>query len=344
VVGESIRKAGVPVYPLDIRRGGVSPRAFWRLVRLLRELQPDIVQTWLYHADLAGLAAGAIARVPHIVWNIRCAELDPKDHPRSLSMMLRVLAFASRWPSAIVCNSNAGRRAHEALGYAAGRWFIAPNGFDTRVFQPDPMARVELRRRLSVPDDTRVVGLLARLHPMKDHATFLRAADIVTSARPDVRFVAAGRGVPESGALVALASALNIKDRVHLWPEELNAARLLAGFDIAVSSSYSEAFPNVVGEAMACGVPAVVTDVGDSAALVGHTGRVVPPRDPDALARAILDVLDLDRAAYDRLAGAARDRISGEFSMARVAARYESLYTELAAGASVAADQPACVG
>jgi glycosyltransferase involved in cell wall biosynthesis len=343
-VSDSIRDAGVPVFPLHMRRDRVSLLALWRLVRLLRRLQPDIVQTWLYHADLAGLVAGTIARAPHIVWNIRCADLDLKDHPRSLPAVLRALAFTSRWPTAVICNSDAGRVAHEALGYMPKRWIIAPNGFDTRAFRPEPEARMDLRQRLSIHADAAVVGLLARLHPMKDHVTFLRAARIVANHRPDVRLVAAGRGVPESDALAELMATLDLKEVVRLWPEESNPSRFLAGLDIAVSSSYSEAFPNVVGEAMACGVPAVVTDVGDSAAIVGSTGRVVPPRDPEALAHAILDVLALDPASYARLAEAARDRIVSEFSIARAADRYESLYTGLVAATPSSADQPACAG
>jgi glycosyltransferase involved in cell wall biosynthesis len=318
------------VFELGMRSETSALSAVWRLVRLIRQFRPDVLQTWLYHADLAGLVAGTLARVPNIVWNIRCAELDPRDHPRSLPALLRVLAAASHRPSAIVCNSTAGRRAHEALGYHPRLWCVIPNGFDTEAFRPSLTARVELRRELAVPDTITLVGLLARFHPMKDHATFLRCAKIVTAAKPDVHFVAAGAGVDAAPALNNLVDALGLRGRVHLLQARRDAPRFLAALDVAVSSSYGEAFPNVVGEAMACGTPCVVTDVGDSAQIVGDAGIVVPPRDPVAIATGVLRILDMGEAARDQLGRAARERIVSEFSLGRAAARYEKLYLELA--------------
>jgi glycosyltransferase involved in cell wall biosynthesis len=329
-VGSDIERMGVPVFALGMRSGTPMWSALWRGVRLLRQFRPAVLQTWLYHADLAGLVAGTVARVPDIVWNIRCAELVPQDHPRSLPALLRTLAALSGRPSAIVCNSTAGRLAHEALGYHPRRWSLIPNGFDTGTFQPCAGARVDIRRELGLPDTIELVGLLARFHPMKDHATFLNAARIVSAARPDVHFVAAGRGVAGNAALEAMVAELKLGQRVHLLPARHDAARFLAALDVAVSSSYSEAFPNVVGEAMACGTPCVVTDVGDSALLVGDAGVMVPPRDPALLAAGILRVLDLDGSARASLGRAARERILSTFSLAGAAATYERLYLDLA--------------
>ena len=344
-VGDRIQQAGVPVFTLDVTPGRVGPFALWRLVRLLRRLRPDLIQTWLYHADLAGIVAGTLARTPNVVWNIRCAELDPRDHPSSLPTLLRVLAFASRWPAAIICNSTAGRRAHEKLGYAPRRWEIILNGFDTEAFRPCPTARSGLRRELAVPDDATLVGLLARFHPMKDHATFLNAAKIVSAAKPDVHFVAAGRGVEAAPLLNSLVAELDLRGRVHLLPERNDAARFLAALDVAVSSSYGEAFPNVVGEAMACGTPCVVTNVGDSAQIVGDAGAMVPPRDAAALAAGVLGMLTLDPTSRDTLRLAARERIKSRFSLAGVAARYEQLYLDIAGRRPIdSTEQPLCAG
>jgi glycosyltransferase involved in cell wall biosynthesis len=328
-VGQEIQRMGVPVHALGMRSGTSAWTAFWRGVLLIRNFRPDVLQTWLYHADLAGLVAGTIARAPKIVWNIRCAELDPNDHPRSLPALLRTLAVASGRPAAVICNSTAGRRAHEALGYRPRRWCIIPNGFDTNAFQPSPAARADLRRELAVPDDVKLVGLLARFHAMKDHATFLKAARIVCSARPDVHFLAAGHGVAGNAVLDAMVADLQLSDRVRLLAPRLDAPLFLGGLDVAVSSSYGEAFPNVVGEAMACGTPCVVTDVGDSAMLVGDTGVAVPSRDPARLAEGILQVLNLDTTAHASLGMRARERILSTFSMDAAAATYEALYRDL---------------
>lgn len=343
-VAEQIERAGIQVFALGMRSGASTLSAFWRVVRLIRQFRPHVLQTWLYHADLAGIVAGTIARVPDIVWNIRCAELDPRDHPRSLPALLRTLAVASRRPSAIICNSTAGRRAHEALGYHPRRWCIIPNGFDTEAFQPRDAARVELRRELVVPDAIKIVGLLARFHPMKDHATFLSAAKIVSAVKPSVHFAVAGRGVPAAPAISQLMDDLDLHGRVHLLPERSDAPRFLAALDVAVSSSYGEALPNVVGEAMACGTPCVVTDVGDSGQLVGDAGVMVPPRDPAKLAAGILRILDLDSTAHAALGRAARERIVSTFSLDAAAAKYESLYFDLARRQMKPLDQTVCAG
>jgi glycosyltransferase involved in cell wall biosynthesis len=328
-LADRIEAAGVRVSALGMRPGRPDPRGLWRLVRLLRRERAALVQTWLYHADLAGLLAGALARVP-VVWNIRCAELDPRDHPSSLATLLRALALASRYPAAVICNSQAGQRAHERLGYAPRRWAVIPNGFDTNVFRPCPAATSELRRELGVPDASKLVGLMARFHPMKDHPTFVGAAQVVIAAKPDVHFVAAGRGVDSSPSLQALLDDRGLRAHVHLLPERRDAPRFLAALDVAVSSSYGEAFPNVVGEAMACGTPCVVTDVGDSARIVGEAGVVVPPRDPAALAAGIARLLEMAPPARAALKAAARDRIATEFSLQRAAAQYEALYADVA--------------
>jgi glycosyltransferase involved in cell wall biosynthesis len=339
-LADRIERAGAPVFALGVRAGTSAPRALWRLVRLLRRFRPDVVQTWLYHADLVGLLAATIARVPHVVWNIRCAELDPRDHPRSLPALLRTLAFASRWPDAVICNSEAGRRAHGRIGYTPRRWEIIPNGFDTNAFRPSRAAPSWLKRELGINDEATLVGLLARFHPMKDHATFVNAARIVTAANPNVHFVAAGRGVESAPTITRLVNDLELRSHVHLLPEQADAGRFLAALDVAVSSSYGEAFPNVVGEAMACGTPCVVTDVGDSARIVGDAGVVVPARDPSALAGGITRVLALAPAAREALGSAARERIVAEFSIGRVAGRYDRLYADLAGAQMTSTDAP----
>src|SRR5205085_9990357 len=167
--------------------------------------------------------------------------------------------------------------------------------------------------------------LLARFHPMKDHITFLEAARIVTRTRPDVHFVAAGRGVPDAPAITQWMEESNVATNVHLLREQPEGSQFLGALDVAVSSSYSEAFPNVVAEAMACGIPCVATDVGESAHIVGPTGAIVPPRDPVALAAAINRILDLGLDARQALGAAARERIVSEFSIDRAAVRYDDL-------------------
>jgi glycosyltransferase involved in cell wall biosynthesis len=179
--------------------------------------------------------------------------------------------------------------------------------------------------------DGLIIGCSARYHPMKDHRTFLRAAALLSSHRDGVHFVLAGRGVdPSNRELLAAVRSLGLELQVHLLGERQDMPRITAAFDIGTSSSQSnEGFSNAVGEAMACGVPCVVTDIGDSAFLVGDTGIVIPPLNPEALSNAWIRLVDMDRSSRESLGRAARQRIEGEFSISAVAAEYARIYEEV---------------
>jgi glycosyltransferase involved in cell wall biosynthesis len=344
-IGERIRGAGTPVAAVGMIPGLSSPMTLLRCVRLLRSERPDVLMTWLYHADFVGLIAGMLSDVPALVWNIRCSAFDFSDRTRGFRALLRVLATASRLPAAVVYNSVAGRAAHEKYGYSPRRSLVIPNGIDTDEFCPLPAAREALRRRLAIDENAKIVGTLARYHPMKDHLNFLSAAAGVLRVRDDVHFVAAGRGVAPNAVLNEAVRALGIEGRVHLMPEQSDAAGFLAALDVAVSSSHSEeGFPNAIAEAMACGTPCVATDVGDSAAILGTTGPVVPPRDPAALAHAILGQLNCDLFQLRATGAAARARIVDEFSIQRAATRYSQFFSTLALGRAPRIDASTCVG
>ena len=331
-VADRIEALGVPVTPLGLRPGVGALAGVLRLARILRRERPAVVQTWLYHADLVGFLAARFAGRPPVAWNIRCAELDPRDHPASLRWVLAGLARLSPRTAAIVVNSQAGREANARLGYRPRRWVSIPNGFDVDRFAPRAEDRGDVRRELALSNDAVLVGLIARFHPMKDHQTFLRAAAAIHRDRPDVHFVLAGRQVDrENAALRSAVGALGLASVVHLLGERTDVPRLTAALDIGVCSSYSEGFPNAVGEAMACGVPCVATDVGDCRLLVGDTGVIVPPRQPEALAAGWRHILDLPADRRRSLGAAARARVETKFEIGAVARQYEALYDELAA-------------
>jgi glycosyltransferase involved in cell wall biosynthesis len=207
---------------------------------------------------------------------------------------------------------------------------VIPNGFDTEVFQPDREAGRRMRRTWRIPEDQPLVGLAARLDPIKDHGSFLRAAALLAQERDDVRFVCVGGGIaPYREELQSLATDLGLSDRL-VWAGEVEDMRAAHNaLDIATSSSLSEGFPNTVGEAMACGVPCVVTNVGDSAVLVGTTGRVVSPSAPDELMAAWAELLDMSSANRAALGQAARDRITSEYSTSKLVDRTEAALVKL---------------
>jgi glycosyltransferase involved in cell wall biosynthesis len=219
-------------------------------------------------------------------------------------------------------------RVHGKIGYDVKKFFIIPNGFEVDTFSPDKFAHARVCHELGISEASLLVGYVSRFHPQKDHANFIRAVAIVSAIHPDVHCVLCGDGITwENQALSALITSAGLKQNFHLLGCRSDMPSLTASFDLAVlASACGEAFPNTVGEAMACGVPCVVTDVGDSAMIVGDTGEVVPPRDPDALAEAINRFIAMGRKGREVVGTASRKRIIDHFSIERIADQYQNLY------------------
>lgn len=329
IFGPQLTATGVRVACLRMRRGVQAPLGAARLAALLRRERPDVVHGWMYHANLVAGTAAALARTP-VVWGIRRTSVaGTKAVTRWTSALCARLSATI--PARIVCCAESARRSHAAVGYRADRMVVISNGFDLARFAPDPEARAHVRRELSVADGAPVVGLLARFHPDKDHWNFLDAAARVATAMPGVVLVMAGHGVvPENAVLASWIDALGLRARVRLLGLRPDVARVLAALDVLASSSRTEGFSQVLGEAMACGVPCAATDCGDSREVVGPTGRVVPPGDAAALAGALLELLALEPHARAALGTEARERVRRNYDLAAVAQRWVSLYAEVA--------------
>lgn len=328
-IGAGLRAAGVPLYTLGLRRGRPAPSALFGLLRIIRRERPEVLQSWLYHADLLALAASWMTPGLPLVWNLRCSDMDLGFYSRQVRLVRRILALASARPAAIIVNSDSGRRYHEALGYHPRRWEIIPNGFDIERFHPDPAARRAWRERLGAGEAGLLIGMVARVDAMKDHATFFDAAARVAARRQDAMFVLAGRGTE------SLKCPPVLTGRLHALGERDDIASILASLDVAVlSSAFGEGFPNVLGEAMACGVPCIATDIGDSAAIIGDTGSIVPPRDGEALAGAMLDWMGRDPAALAQAKAAARRRVAEHYALPAIVERYQRLYEGLGSDAT----------
>lgn len=322
--GERIRAYDVPVYSLGMTRGRVSALAIARLVRVLKREQPTVVQTWLYHADLLGLVAVPAARLP-VVWNIRSAWHKGIDR-----LTPRLCARLSRIPAAVIVNSEAGRAMHEAIGYRPRRWCLIGNGFDLDVFKPSNDARASVRVELGLNSEARLIGLIARWDPHKDHGTFLRGAALVAAQNPNVHFVLAGDGVSANNpTLCRMLAEAGLATRVSLLGSREDVPRITAALDIATCTSIGEAFPNVVGEAMCAGVPCVATNVGDAAILVNDADMIVPSRDPERLAATWSKVLALSHSQRRELGSLARRRIRESYSLGTIVRKYEDLYETL---------------
>jgi glycosyltransferase involved in cell wall biosynthesis len=315
------------LHHLGMRAGRLLPHEVWRLRRLLRAGRYDVIQSWMYHANLMAAMAGWGDGVP-VVWNIRHSLHALAHEKRSTRWVIRAGAGLSRRPARIIFNAAASRAQHVAFGYDDQRSVVIPNGFDTRAFAPRADERARVRAELDIAPDALAIGLVARVHPMKDHANFLRAAKQLSATHPRAVFVLVGEGAdasnPELGALIA---QLDLRDRVRLCGRRADVAAIDNALDIAASASaWGEAFPNATAEAMACGVPCVVTDVGDAPAIVDDTGVVVPPRDAAALAAAWASLADLDTEARRALGLRARRRVVDQYALDANARRYADLY------------------
>jgi len=332
-MSQSLRRLGVPVRFLDVRGHRDVPRGVLHLSRVLKDLRPDVVQTWLYYSDLVGGFAAKLAcrRLP-VIWNIRTNSLVPGVHKLSLIGTARTCAWLSaRLPARIVVNSLSGLRWHVQFGYAPDRLLLIRNGFDTERFRPSELARRAIRRQLGLPDSTRLVGMISSVRPQKDHATFLDAAAVLARRFRNVHFLLCGDGaVWHNEPLRRMIEQRQLSGRIHLLGIRGDMPVVQASLDVAVLASVVEGFPNAIGEAMACGVPCVVTDVGDSADLVGDTGFVVPKGDADGLARRCQELLTLPSDQYRDRGLRSRQRIRQLFDLDRVVEDYVRLWHEVA--------------
>jgi glycosyltransferase involved in cell wall biosynthesis len=325
---EPIEALGITVLTTRMKPGRPTPAGLWRLTRLIRRIKPELILGWMYHSCLAAELARIFSgkRIP-VLWSIHYSISSLATEKNLTAAVIKLCGFLSRLPARIVFVSRAGQAQHEPLGYGAENSCVIPNGIDAEEFIPSAQARLSVRAELGIPQDAFLIGLTGRYHPMKDHDNFLRAAALISKTHPETHFLLIGRGVEQGNqALCKSIGELGLGYRTHLLGERRDTSRLAAALDIFSLSSYGESCPNVIGEAMACGVPCVVTDVGDAAWMVGETGRVIPPRDANALAAGWKEMIDLGPRRRAALGSLARSRVIENFPIQSVMACYEDLF------------------
>lgn len=329
-VGLQLQALGIEVHVMGMRSALDIPRVIWRLVRMISTARPDVVQTWMYHADLLG---GVAARLPgnrNVIWGIRTTDVTAGG-TRATAFVRQLCAWLSRTvPHTIVCAADASRRAHIAVGYDAARMVVVPNGFDLIRLVATPAQRNALRLQCGFEQELVVVGYLGRFHPAKDQANFVRAAGLLARQFSNARFLMVGRDLDDDNVQLAQwIRATGCAECFVLLGERSDVPACLSAMDLFCLSSRTEGFPNVVGEAMAMGLPCVVTDVGDAAMLVADTGVVVPKEDSAALALGLGQLLAMTPDARQQLGQKAKARIHAEFSIDRARERFESIYQRI---------------
>lgn len=322
---------GIPVESLSIcRRPLADLRSLAHLLSAVEQFQPDLIHGWMYHGNLAAFVASRLARTrSRVLWNIRRCLYEQPGEKLLTRGVVRLGAILSSLVEKIIYCVDVSADQHEAIGYSSSRRLVIPNGFDTDVFKPNDFARVMLRGLIGASPGARIVGICGRYHPQKDFSTFLRAAKEVSRVHPETHFVMIGRNLDsDNHELGGLIRALGPSRYVHLLGERHDLPSLLPGIDVFCSSSANEGFSNVVGEALSCGLPCVVTDAGASKELVEGIGIVVGRYDPEALASALSVILQLPTQSLKELGSQGRERIIRRYSYASMVSAYQSLYMQ----------------
>lgn len=329
---ELLISSGITVTSLDMPRGRVRLSGLWKLWKTVRRSRPDVIQTWMYHADLIGGIIGWLARIP-VAWGIRNTTLEPGRSPRTTIWAARLCGRLSRRiPARIIVCAEAAIKVHADIGYDTGRMTVIPNGYDVSRFTPDATSRNSLRNTWKIQDDMPLLGMVARYDPYKDHANLIESFRLLSAQNLDFRAVLAGTGMDhDNHKVISLLEAANIDSKVQLLGPRPDIPDVMNALDVHVLSSSAEAFPNVLAEAMACGTPCATTDVGDAALIVGDTGWVVPSQNAQALADQLVLALQSwqNHSSWARRQTQCRERIVNTFSMARMINSYQQVWTQI---------------
>jgi glycosyltransferase involved in cell wall biosynthesis len=329
---QRIEALGIPVHSLGISGSLPGPRSVSRLLQIVRKTRPELIHGWMYHGSLAAQFAAAFApERPAVLWSVHQSIYSFAYEKRLTALVIKLDAWLSRAPRKILYVSKTSASQHEAIGYKKEKTLVFHPGFDTEKFAPSEEARLGVRRELGLQDDAILIGLIGRYHPVKDHGNFLRAAEMLSRSHSKVRFVMCGKGVDHKNTeLRALILERQLEGHTFLLGERPDIERIVAALDVVASSSCSEGFPNVIGEAMSAGVPCVATAVSDLPEILGPTGRIVPVRDSVALAKGIEELISLSRSGRQALGAAARARMVERYSLESSIAQYEAVYEAIA--------------
>lgn len=330
--GALLTAKGIEVHCLSLPAGKISLSSAWLLFGLIRRIRPDVVQTWMYHADLFGGLIAKLAGIKRIFWNVRHTNFHKGKTKRSTLWVVAACRYLSAWvPICIIYCANEARIVHESLGYKSAISNVISNGFDLTMLSPNPSSGMAIRSEVKIPQKSTLLGLVARFNPQKDHDNLISALSLVKTSGYEFSLVLVGDGIDvKNYALLKMIEISNLSANVHLLGQRSEISLVMNALDLNIlSSSHGEAFPNVLAEAMACGTPCITTDVGDAAFIVGQTGWVVAPQDPQALADSI--ILAIDERLYKTTIWAerkvaCRDRVEKRFSIKQMLIAYHRIW------------------
>ncbi|BBR38832.1 glycosyl transferase [Aeromonas veronii] len=329
--GPLLEDLGVDVYCLNMPAGEIRFGALIKLYKLIRQLKPDVVQTWMYHADLIGGVIARLAGIKNIVWGVHHTTLVKGESKKSTIIIAKLNAFISSFvPRRIIYCAEKSRQVQESIGFNSGIGVVVPNGYRVDEFTPNPIVGMTFRKEIDLSEDTCLIGHVGRYHPFKDYPNFINSVKLLYNMEHCAKVILVGNDLTEDNKeLQSLIIDNDCSRYILSLGRRRDIPSVMNGFDLFVLSSSSEAFPNVLNEAMACGTPCVTTDVGDAALIIGGTGWVVPPKDPQALANAMFAAMEEKKnspQAWQARKQACRQRIVDNFSIEKMVSGYHNVW------------------
>lgn len=330
-IARSIQAKGVTIIALGMTKRSLSLHPLFELNKIIKKNAPDIIHGWMYHGNLSAILVKLFRPKVKVIWNVRHSLHDIAKESVFIKCSIRLNKLMSFLPDMIIYNSKTSASQHQLFGFCSKKVRVIPNGFDVRLFSPNLQNKMAMRKELGIAKDDIVIGIVARYHAMKGHNISIYAASKLHETINNFRLVLIGKGLDlDNKELLGLIEQYEVTDKVLLLGEKSNLYKYTQMFDIGVSASlWGEGFSNAIGESMACGVPCVVTDVGDSAWIVGGNGEVVPPNNTDAMVGAWQKMIDMDSVEREQLGGEARERMLNNFSIASISEEYLGLYDTL---------------
>jgi glycosyltransferase involved in cell wall biosynthesis len=327
-LGQELKAEHIHVDTLNCATIADIPRAVWQLRKIILTTEPDVIQTWLYHADLLGTFASFLRKQGRLVWNVRNSDLS-QEKRTDWQVLTSLLALTSGLPDCVVSNSMAGIECHIKRGYRTSQWSHIPNGWKVEDCVPTVERRRRQRHIYGLPADDALIGLVARRARQKDFGCFLSAVALLHNRCPGLKFVLIGKDVSEGKQEFKDAlTNTGVRDRLIFLGEQANVASLLPALDaVTLTSAYGEGMPNSIGEAMAAGLPVVATDVGDVRRLVVDGNWIVTPKSPEELANAWIALAGLEPATREAIGERNRTWIKENYSVEHMREHYEALYT-----------------